>query len=257
MKSENEIEAKFNFSQILKVPFIENKTDEEKQFLIESLSFTFKIYLIDMSNIEEKSYSTFKTHAEGISTKLKELQKLVSYSNNEELNMMFLGLTGDFRDQFFTDDSLGNRIKVLPGAYSDIFEPVSECFSLVETNQKLALNTIVNNLSNTIEKNISKDSWRQHQGKTPATRHIRILIAKVAGIFSIIGGNDSRGENSEFVLLIQEIFNILDLASDPASIIKRAKEENFYSNLKKSPFPIDSRFYAIADSLGTNNHQLT
>lgn len=73
------------------------------------------------------------------------------------------------------------------------------------------------------------------KGMNPRTKKLRELVAKLAFIFETLGGNDSHNETSQFTEIVSEALNIVGSKNDPVSVIKRAKEQDYYNKIKLNP----------------------
>lgn len=195
-------------------------TAEQTAFFSDAINFTIGRYRLEIFEADEKNYEQYNNHKENVSNKLSQLQRALSRCNLQEKQIMLSGI----RDKFN-----------------------------MPLNDAEVVNTVLDFLQETIKKNTKLNKWKQINGATPKTKVQRVLIARIAGIYCMLGGNDSHTENSFFVELLQSIFTTIGIDSDAVSLLKRAKEQSYYDHFKKNPFPVGSFYYDLARAVGTNN----
>jgi hypothetical protein len=198
--------------------------ENQKTLFTDAISFTIIRFRLEVLEADKKSYEQYKNHKENVSNKITQVQRALSRCNNEEKNIMFSGIR-DKLNMGFPDAQVAK--------------------------------TILDFLQENIKMNTKSDKWKGINGSTPKTKTQRILIARIAGIYSVFGGNDSHSENSVFIKLLRCLFSIIGINGEPVPLLKRAKEQNYYNHFKANPFPVGSFYYDLADIIGTNNQLKT
>ena len=94
---------------------------------------------------------------------------------------------------------------------------------------------ILETYRSSINYNLQKEHIKNLKGLNPEAKRLRVLIAKMAGLYEIFGGIDSSAEASRFVAAIRILFSIIDVDKDASSAIERAKEQTYYGDYKKTP----------------------
>ena len=122
---------------------------------------------------------------------------------------------------------LGNRF-----GDKDTRKACAEFFLHLQVHGPKLLSFVLDSCKITIEDNLKNGHVARLKGANLETKKVRELIARVAGIYNILGGRDSYSETSKFVSIIEELFYNLGIDMDPSSAIKRAKEQDYYEWLK-------------------------
>lgn len=94
------------------------------------------------------------------------------------------------------------------------------------------LSFVLDSCKTVIESNIKNGDIASLKGVNIETKRTRQLIARIAGIYNILGGKDSYSETSNFVSIIAVLFTDLGIDKDPSATIKRAKEQDYYERIK-------------------------
>lgn len=212
-----------DLEQALKIVNKHVVSKDQETLFIQAMTFTINRYLLGQIGLDPVSYEDYKNHKDNILKTLVRLKNDIDKCSTDELFIMFQGTRDKFHKTY--------------NGYSEI-----------ET-----VNSIICDLRSSIEKNTKDKKWQKYHGATPKIKERRIFIARVAGIYSLFGGEDSHSEGSIFPRLMQSIFNIVKIEEKPSSLIKRAKEEAYYLHYKAHPFPVSSFYYDLFKVLGTNN----
>ena len=180
------------------------------------------------SDDENQTYSELVKDFDDLLNRIEDLIRQLKATPFQTFNLATMDLVS--QSNVLYDSILGNRFG--DNATRINFE---EFILQLQCYGPKVLLYVLESCKASIKANRNNSHVTNRKGMNPRTKKLRELVAKLAFIYETLGGNDSHNETSKFTEIVGEALNIVGSKNDPVSVIKRAKEQDYYSKLKLNP----------------------
>jgi hypothetical protein len=205
--------------EMLKNGIVHPKVDEFLTFAISDALIAFH------NHSETSKFTELSSELEALNN---QLSKTATVLNNLSHGAFNWG-TPDLYSRVCSlySESLGDRF-----GDKDTRKACDDFFIHLQVHGPKLLSFVLDSCKTVIESNIKNGDIASLKGVNIETKRTRQLIARIAGIYNILGGKDSYSETSNFVSIIAVLFTDLGIDKDPSATIKRAKEQDYYERIK-------------------------